>query len=89
VKNVIPTLCKVSCTQSVTLWQRIFRKQTRMADQQLGSSGEKTTKTGGSDPTFWASSRPTSLSGSLPPCGTLFGAVSFSAAAKEILNVNS
>jgi hypothetical protein len=89
VKNVIPTLCRVPCTQNVTLWQRIFRKQVRMAGQNLGSSGGKPTKTGGSDPTFWASSRPKSFSGSLPPCGTSFGAGSFPLAAENVRNTNS
>jgi hypothetical protein len=89
VKNVVLTLCNPPCTQSVTLWQSISQKQTEMADQKLGSTCGKTTKTGGSDPTFWAFSRPKSFSGSLPPCGTLLGAGSFPTAADQVQKINS
>jgi hypothetical protein len=66
VKNVSLTFCKLSCTQSVTLWQRISRKKNEMPEPKPKSSGGKTTKTGGSDPTFWAFSRPKKFFGVAP-----------------------
>jgi hypothetical protein len=89
VKKVILTLCNRSCTKVFTVWPRISRKGTRILEPKFKSSSGKTTKTGGSDPTFWASSRPKSFSGSLPPCGTFFGAGSFTTAADEASKPNS
>jgi hypothetical protein len=89
VKTVILTLCNSSCTKVFTLWQRISRKEMEMLEPEFKSSDGKTTKTGGSDPTFLAFSRPKSFSGSLPPYGTLFGAGSFSTAAEQVRKVNS
>jgi hypothetical protein len=89
VKKVILTLCNRSCTKVFTLWPRISRKETQIPEPKFASSSGNTTKTGGSDPTFWASSRPKSLLGSLPPCGTSFGAASFPTAAEEVRRLNS
>jgi hypothetical protein len=58
VKKVILTLCTLSCTKVFTLWPGISPKKTEMLEPNFKSSGGKSTKTGGSDPTFWASSRP-------------------------------
>jgi hypothetical protein len=57
----------LACTEVFTLWQRIFPQQKEMPEAKPESSGGKTTRTGGSDPTFWASIRPKVLLGSLPP----------------------
>jgi hypothetical protein len=89
VKKVILTLCNLSCTKVFTLWQGMSRKKMQIPEPKFKSSGGKTTKTGGSDPTFLAFSRPKSLSGSLPPSAPLFGAGSFSTAAEQVRKVNS
>jgi len=86
VKKVILTPCKLACTEVFTLWQRIFRLERQIPEGKTKSSGGKTTKTGGSDPTFRAFSRPKSVSGSLPPSGTSSGAGRFSTAAEERLS---
>ena len=57
-KKVNLTLCKSSCTKVFTLWPRIALKHKAMAEPKRKSNGRKTTKTGGSDPTFSAFSRP-------------------------------
>ncbi len=52
----------------ITLWREQFvgnRGDTRRNARK--SHRGKKTETGGSDPTFWQSIRPKSLSGSLPP----------------------
>ena len=51
-KKVILTLCNRSCTKVFTLWPRISRKETQIPEPKFESSGGKSTKTGGSDPTF-------------------------------------
>jgi hypothetical protein len=67
VKKVILTLCNLSCTKVFTLWQGMSRKKTQIPEPKFKSSGGKTTKTGGSDPTFWAFSRPKCLRGRSRP----------------------
>ena len=58
---------KSSCTRVFTLWPGIPMKDKAMAEGKLKSSGGKTTKTGGSDPTFSAFSRPKSAWGRSRP----------------------
>jgi hypothetical protein len=83
VKKVVLTPCKLVCTKVFTLWRRIFRQDAQIPEPKTKSSGGKTTKTGGSDPTFRAFSRPKSFLGSLPPCGTSSGADRFPTAARD------
>jgi hypothetical protein len=67
VKNVNLTLCNRSCTKVFTLWPRMHLQDQAMPAAKLKSSGRKTTKTGGSDPTFSAFSRPKSSWGRSRP----------------------
>ena len=67
VKLVILTLCMLSCTEVFTLWPRILWQEKPIPEPKTKSSGGRTTRTGGSDPTFWASIRPKGFLGSLPP----------------------
>ena len=66
-KNVNTTLCKSCCTKVFTLWLRMSRAAEEIFESKCNSSGEKTTKTGGSDPTFSAFSRPKSSWGRSRP----------------------
>ena len=54
------TPCKSSCTKVFTMWPGMPMKDKAIAEAKPKSSGGKTTKTGGSDPTFSAFSRPKS-----------------------------
>jgi hypothetical protein len=67
VKKVNLTPCNLFCTQVFTVWQRISWKEMEMTEANFKSSDGKTTKTGGSDPTFWASNRPKSSWGRSRP----------------------
>ena len=66
-KKVNTTLCKSSCTKVFTLWPRMLQSADKMFETKRKSSGGKTTKTGGSDPTFSAFSRPKSSWGRSRP----------------------
>ena len=72
VKNVRISLFNLVFTQVFTLAPRKVLNERNIRSRNFKSSGRKTTKTGGSDPTFSAFSRPKSFVGSLPPvlCGT-------------------
>jgi hypothetical protein len=72
VKNVRIPLFNLVFTQVFTLSPPKIVREKNIQSRNLKSSGRKTTKTGGSDPTFSAYSRPKSFVGSLPPivCGT-------------------
>ena len=61
VKIVLFTHCTFSCTEVFTLGLHITRKIHGIAARILESSLGKTTRTGGSDPTLWASIRPKSF----------------------------
>jgi hypothetical protein len=67
VKKVNLTLCNSSCTKVFTLWPRMHLQDKAMPEAKLKSSGRKTTKTGGSDPTFSAFRRPKSSWGRSRP----------------------
>jgi hypothetical protein len=67
VKKVNMTPCKSSCTKVFTLWPRMPMKHKAIAEAKPKSSGGTTTKTGGSDPTFSACSRPKSAWGRSRP----------------------
>jgi hypothetical protein len=67
VKKVNLTLCNSSCTKVFTLWPRMHLQDKAMPEAKLKSSGRKTTKTGGSDPTFSAFRRPKSAWGRSRP----------------------
>ncbi len=70
VKNVRNSRCNSNFTSSFTLFRRITRKESQLEASAAKSDSEKITETGGSAPTFSAFSRPKSVWGSLPPCGT-------------------
>ena len=72
VKNVRISLCNLVCTKVFTLSPPKVLRERNIRSRNFKSDGPKTTKTGGSDPTFSAFSRPKSFVGSLPPvvCGT-------------------
>jgi hypothetical protein len=61
------TPCKSSCTKVFTSWPSMPVKKKAIAEAKPKSSGGKTTKTGGSDPTFSAFSRPKSAWGRSRP----------------------
>jgi hypothetical protein len=67
VKNVRTPLCNLVCTQVFTFSMPKLLGERNIRSWNFKSSGRKTTKTGGSDPTFSAFSRPKSFVGSLPP----------------------
>ena len=67
VKNVRISLFNLVFTQVFTLFPLKVLNEKNIRNRNLESSGGKTTKTGGSDPTFSAFSRPKSFVGSLPP----------------------
>jgi hypothetical protein len=67
VKNALLTHCKPACTEVFTSWPRILRQKSEIPKARPKSSVGKTTKTGGSDPTFRAFSRPKSLWGRSRP----------------------
>lgn len=67
VKNVRNSLCNLSCTKVFTPVGSKLLKETHIEIRISESSGGRTTKTGGSDPTFWALNRPKGSHGSLPP----------------------
>jgi hypothetical protein len=58
VKKVDLTPCKSSCTKVFTVWPGMRLGPKAAAEAKPESEGRKTTKTGGSDPAFWAFSRP-------------------------------
>jgi hypothetical protein len=72
VKHVGISLFNLVFTQVFTLSPPKVLRERNIHSRNLKSSGRKTTKTGGSDPTFSAFSRPKSFVGSLPPvlCAT-------------------
>jgi hypothetical protein len=67
VKNVRISLCNLVWTKVFTLSLSKALREKNIRSGNFKSSGGKTTKTGGSDPTFSAFSRPKSFVGSLPP----------------------
>ena len=67
VKNVRISLCNLVCTKVFTLSPSKALREKNIRSGNFKSSGGKTTKTCGSDPTFSAFSRPKSFVGSLPP----------------------
>ena len=62
-KKVNMTLCKSVCTKVFTVWPSMSWKHAEIPETKLKTSGGKTTKSGGSDPTFPASGRPKSFWG--------------------------
>ena len=66
-KKVNLTPCKSACTKVFTLWPRIFFEHKALRKAEPKSGGGKITKTGGSDPTFSAFSRPKSSWGRSRP----------------------
>ena len=67
VKNVRISLFNLVFTKVFTLSPSKVLREKNIRSRNFKSSGGKTTKTGGSDPTFSAFSRPKSFVGSLPP----------------------
>lgn len=67
VKNARISLFNVICTKVFTFSPSKVLTERNIRSRNVKSSGVQTTKTGGSDPTFSAFSRPKSFSGSLPP----------------------
>jgi len=67
VKKVNLTPCKSSCTKVFTLWPRMFLEHKALREAKPRSGSGKTAKTGGSDPTFSAFSRPKSAWGRSRP----------------------
>ena len=66
-KKVNLTPCKSSCTKVFTLWPRMFLEHKALREAKPRSGSGKTAKTGGSDPTFSAFSRPKSAWGRSRP----------------------
>ena len=66
-KNVNMTLFTSFFTRIFTLWLRLLLEHKAMPETKPKSSRGKTTKTGGSDPTFSAFSRPKSSWGRSRP----------------------
>src|SRR5260370_6169712 len=67
VKDVRNSICILDCSSSFTLVRHIYLKVKPIANSTSKSTGEKNTKTGGSDPTFSAFSRPKSFRGRSRP----------------------
>jgi hypothetical protein len=68
VTNVRNSFCTLVCTSFFTLVRSIWLREKQVEISDSESAGKKITKTGGSDPTFSASSRPKSRWGrSRPP----------------------
>jgi hypothetical protein len=67
VKNVRDSFCILDCSRSFTPVRHIYLKVQPIANSISKSTGERTTKTGGSDPTFSASGRPKSFWGRSHP----------------------
>jgi len=69
VKNVRNSFCILVCARTFTLARSIWREDKQIENSTSKSIGGKTLKTGGSDPTFSAFSRPkSSLGRSRPFC---------------------
>ena len=66
-KKVSLTHCKSSCTEVFTPSPRMFLQHKTLREAKPKSGGGKITKTGGSDPTFSAFSRPKSSWGRSRP----------------------
>jgi hypothetical protein len=67
VKNVRISLFNVVCTNVFTFSPPKVLRAKHIRSRNVKSSGMQTTKTGGSDPTFWASIRPKSFRGRSRP----------------------
>src|SRR5712664_242272 len=67
VKNVRNSFCTLVCTSFFTLVRSIWLREKQVEISDSESAGKKITKTGGSDPTFSASSRPKSFRGRSRP----------------------
>jgi len=70
VRNARISLFNVICTKVFTFYPSKALRERNIRIGKFKTSGAQTGKTGGSDPTFSAFSRPKSFMGSLPPVGS-------------------